>query len=68
LQSLGQLARAAGVVDVREPDLAEREPQALDFCQQQVRSPPGSMTAAWPVASHQTMEQFCWKGVTGTVR
>ena len=36
LQSLGQLARAAGVVDVRvrEPDLAEREPQALDFCQQ----------------------------------
>jgi hypothetical protein len=31
------------------------------------RSPPGSMTAASCVRSHQTMEQFCWKGVTGTV-
>jgi hypothetical protein len=24
-------------------------------------------TASW-VTSHQTMEQFCWKGVTGRVR
>jgi len=31
-------------------------------------SPPGSMNAASCVASHQTMEQFCWKGVTGRVR
>nr|ACN62974.1 beta-lactamase domain protein [Diaphorobacter sp. PCA039] len=31
------------------------------------RSPPGSMTAASWVWSHQTREQFCWNGVTGTV-
>ena len=31
-------------------------------------SPPASMMAASWVASHQTMEQFCWNGVTGTVR
>ena len=31
-------------------------------------SPPGSITAAWCVASSQTSEQFCWKGVTGMVR
>ena len=30
-------------------------------------SPPGSMTAASMVWSHQTREQFCWKAVTGTV-
>ena len=32
------------------------------------RSPPGSITAALWVASHQTREQFCWNAVTGMVR
>ena len=32
------------------------------------RSPPGSMIAACLLRSHQTMEQFCANGVTGTVR
>ncbi len=31
------------------------------------RSPPGSMMAACKVSSSQTMEQFCWNGVTGMV-
>jgi hypothetical protein len=29
-------------------------------------SPPGSITAAFFVCVHQTIEQFCCKGVTGT--
>lgn len=32
------------------------------------RSPPGSMTAASPVRSHHSSEQFCSKGVTGMTR
>src|SRR5574343_2028500 len=32
------------------------------------RSPPGSIRAASRVWSHRTIEQFCWKPVTGTVR
>jgi hypothetical protein len=31
------------------------------------RSPPGSITAAFIVAVHQRIVQFCWIGVTGTI-
>ena len=47
---------------VREPDLAQREPQAIHLAQQHIEVAPGSITAAWRVASHHTMEAFCWKG------
>ncbi len=42
-QALGQLARAARMVDVgvREPDLFEREAQARDFAEQGVEVAPG---------------------------
>ncbi len=32
------------------------------------KSPPGSTAVPSIVSSHQTMEQFCWNGVTGAIR
>jgi hypothetical protein len=31
------------------------------------KSPPGSTAVPSMVSSHQTMEQFCWNGVTGAI-
>ena len=42
-------------------------PSCLQASSNTGKSPPGSMMAPCMVSSHQTMEQFCWKGVTGTV-
>ena len=69
LQLARQRAGAAGMVDVGvgEQDLLERHAQRRAASRMRGRSPPGSMTAPSMVWSHQTMEQFCWNGVTGMV-
>ncbi|TCP05351.1 rhodanese-like domain-containing protein [Rubrivivax gelatinosus] len=57
------VAHADVLLDVREADefAAGHLPGAPP-------APPGSSTAASCVSSHPTMLQFCWTGVTGTVR
>jgi hypothetical protein len=42
-------------------------PSACAAASMRARSPPGSITAASRVSSHQTMEQFWAKAVTGMV-
>ena len=69
LQALGQLARASRMVDmgVREPDLAQRKPQAIHLAQQHIGSPPGqSRRPARGIAPHDG--GVLLEGVTGTVR
>jgi hypothetical protein len=64
-----QRASAAGVVDVRVSRIClSSTPSRATAARSRGRSPPGSTTAASRVWSHQRIEQFCWKGVTGTVR
>jgi hypothetical protein len=69
LQLARQRAGAAGVVDVGmgQQDLRQRQLAGLDRRRMRGRSPPGSMTAACRVWSHQTRLQFCCEGVTGMV-
>ena len=47
---------------VREPDLAQRKPQTIHLAQQHRGRPRFNHREAWRVASHHTMEAFCWKG------
>ncbi len=69
LERVAQFGGAADMVDMAmgQPDFLDGHRGLLDRIQDLRTSPPGSMTTAFLVASHQMMVQFCSNSVTGTM-
>jgi hypothetical protein len=66
---LGHGAGRRGVVDmaVRQQDLGDLDALLVDRLLQHVEIAAGSTAVPSMVSWHQTMEQFCWNGVTGAI-